>query len=133
MTVNQSNSNDLNRLAESLLLKAGEEASPAYPYSLQLALYALEKHPQRVSGLLGKYREEVLGLAQAALGAKSKKALSLVLNLSEPGLSPQSAQATLAKELKGKSPEQAGAVLVENLYWNLAEDNPRLLGPVGQN
>ncbi len=110
MTGQESNTSPLNQQCLKALKALGLKVDTYYPYSLQLAEWALENN--LVCGLAAKFTAELLEQVRVMYGWKN------------PGkylLHPET------KDLpESESPESLASELVENLYENLRKQRPEL-------
>lgn len=118
----------LAKVAVKLLGKAGVPVQPEYPAPLLLALHALADKPEVLPDPVAGDQERQELLAVAALDGPLLANLRRLLPQGSDDL--DAAELQLAKELEKLSPEDAGARLAENLYWNLANEFPESYGPV---
>ena len=127
------NKSDLNQVAAQHLRALGEDPDPGSLHSFQLAQHLLENSPEQVPGPADKWISELLGLVQAAQQGDPEKNQKLLFNLAGERNDPEAPvwmADQLADELAELSPINAAALLVENFYWSLSEQNPALLGPI---
>lgn len=127
--VDSLNSSPLGKLCEQLLLQAKVEAAPQYLYPLQVALEVLENHFETLGGPAAKERERLISLIYVALEGPPKANLDRLIprdKLESRSL----ANENLTKKLQGSKLETVGARLIENLFWNLAEELPESM-PLG--
>ena len=126
------NDNPLDRLSKRLLDQEKASASPDYPYSLQLVAWVLGEHPNEAPLPDPDYEASLLSQVNVMYGFKK---VSLVLqNLvnADPGLPLRQALSAEARSLRGKSAQDAGNALVENLFDNLSQALPSLRLPANR-
>jgi len=123
------NEGPLGQLCLELLGRLDEEYDPAFLYPLQLVQVMLEDHRDALPFLVRKQRERLLEFVAAASLGPPALNFPLVLPIGFEGESLEQADRRAAGDLKGKSGQEVGAVLAENLWFNLAKRRPSLLGP----
>jgi hypothetical protein len=97
MTMNQVNQSPFNQTARQCLVQLGEEASPSFLYSLQLAIVGLERG--QLVGPLSEYQSRILDQAQAMLGWDPTRVDKILHQYSLKGLEPLQAAFHLAVNL----------------------------------
>jgi hypothetical protein len=110
MTGKESNTSPLNQKCLKALKALGLKVDTSYPYSLQLAEWALENN--LVAGLAGRFTAELLEQVRVMYGWENPSKYLLDPETKDP---PES-----------DSPESLGSELVENLYENLRKHMPAL-------
>ena len=126
------NSNRLNQAAKAALEKAGESPEPHLLYSLQLAHWLLEAKPEVVPSPADQFLHELRQSLQNLLEpGEEDQVQALLLNLEGGEGDPELDSESLASQVRGKTPEQMGAILLENLYDNLQRVTPAMQLPEG--
>ena len=118
----------LEQVCKAKLLEAKAEYDPQYPYSLQLALWLIESHPDQIPGPADRYRDGLEVMTGELLGWKElDQARRLMLNPAS-GQEPKLVNPSSLPESK-LDPIALARNLVETLYDNLQERMPSLRVP----
>ncbi len=121
------NRGPLGKLVLESLVTLQVEPDPTVLNLVQLIEATVEGDREKLPPLVREHRERLADLMPAAAEGPPEEILARAVNRN-PEVSLEVEATRLAKRLRGKTPQEIGATLAENLLLSLVEEDPEMFG-----